>query len=594
MCGIYAVVGQQAAERVFAGLRRLEYRGYDSWGVASLNGKKTISLSKQKGVMPTEFNFNGERRADRAMGHTRWATHGGVTDFNAHPHLAKDGSFALVQNGVVENYQELKKQLKDGGYDFVTETDTEVIVGLIEAELAKKEGSELDLPLVLEAFSQLEGRNTIGLLTNDGRLFAVRYGSPLIVARNNKGEWFFSSDTLSVAADASEYLVVNSMEAVSVEGGKLSLIDAQSGQAKKTPQFQTLSPAEAEADHDGFSCFMMKEIAEQGQVLSNIFLNDERKLARLANELRQAQRVYVLGAGSAYYAAGQIAYYLLEAGVDTRPVPAYEAGLLSQKINSGDLVIAVSQSGETADTNEVIELLKNRGVKVASIVNMAGSTLTALSDFPFMLFVGPEIAVASTKAFSAQVAWGRALSEKIIGIKYNEIKENIAKNEQKIAEWLADSLIQKKIRSLAVALSKDKDLYILGRGELYYAALESALKMKEISYVHAEGFSGGELKHGVIALVTKNTPVFCLIADDAEKPAMLNAAAEVAARGGRVIGIASEDNELFADWIPVPGGNGAGMIGHVLPFQLLTCHMALVKGNNPDKPRNLAKSVTVK
>lgn len=594
MCGIYAVRGSNAGQRVVQGLKRLEYRGYDSWGMASLN-HNGFELEKSTGALADAVNMTLPD-SDLALGHTRWATHGGVTKLNAHPHSAQDGSFVLVQNGVVENYQELKKQLAAEGYKFVSETDTEVIVRLIEKvvkEAGKNGEGMVSFEAVLEAFSRLDGRNTIAVMTKNGELFAVRNGSPLIVASNGRGEYFFSSDTLSVAADAVEYAIVSSGQAVEINGKGVLITNLADG--KKAPaKFQELNMEAAEVDHDGYPSFMIKEIHEQAEVFTSLMQNPEELYRKFTEEIRKSRRVYVTGAGSAYFAAWQIAHYLRGEGVAAQALPAYEAESFRELMDKKDLLIAVSQSGETADTNEVVEWAKERGVKIASIVNMAGSTLSELADFAFKLGVGPEIAVASTKAFLGQVVWGRILADFLAEKPVLEIKESIEEFQKSIAVWLADEQLQTSIRDLASDLLKHQHAFILGRGQLFAAALEGALKIKEISYLHAEGFSGGELKHGVIALVEKGTPVFALIAEDAEKAAMMNAAAEVAARGGHVIGISPENNELFANWIPLPDSGSYAMPAAVIPFQLLTCFMAEEQGRNPDKPRNLAKSVTVK
>jgi len=285
---------------------------------------------------------------------------------------------------------------------------------------------------------------------------------------------------------------------------------------------------------------------------------------------------------------------VLKQGIKAYGTTAYEFSSYLPLLKKDSVAIVFSQSGETADTNEVVEILKEKGVKIISVVNMVGSTLTTMSDLNFMLNVGSELAVASTKAFSGHVMWGIAVSNLISGMKLKDIKLEVRKFEDSLQAWFEDKRIQALIQRIARGLNKDKSLFILSRGNLYYAGLESALKLKEISYIHAEGFSGGELKHGVIALVEKDTLVLCLVAEDEDKASMLNAVSEVKARGGRVIVIASEDNELYDEWIEVPSSKYFNFIFSVIPSQLLTCYMAMNKGLDVDKPRNLAKSVTVK
>ncbi len=594
MCGIYGVSYRStttAAQTVLEGLKRLEYRGYDSWGIAVVS-KQGLRIQKQTGKIGSIRSVDLPA-ATFGLGHTRWATHGGVTHVNAHPHLATDGSFALVQNGVMENYQEMKAELKQKGYDFVSQTDTEVIVHLLEEVMNKNQHHIPTFVDFAETFRQLTGRNTVGVITKDGSLLAIRDGSPLVIAKDSENNWFLSSDVVSVAADSTEYYPLESNEGVEIVDGKVHLFDALTAKQKKL-MLQKIDVESLKLDKAGFDHFMLKEIHEQASVLEKPLSQESGLYEKLLVKLKAARRVYTVGAGSADFVSGQIAFLLRQQGVAATAVKSYEAQSYQDLVGKEDVCIAVSQSGETADTIEVIEWMKEKGVTIVSIVNMPGSSLTRLSDLPFMLQIGPEIGIASTKAVSAMVTWGISVAQQFAGKTLTDIKKEVQAYEEELDFWLKDQEIQQTLRKLAKELKERRNLFLLGRGQLYMPSLESALKLKEISYIHAEGFSGGELKHGVIALIEKGTPVFCLIADDEEKANMLSAAAEVSARGARVIGVSAEQNQLFETWIRVPSHPLFAAISSFLPAQLLTYYLALEKGLDPDKPRNLAKSVTVK
>jgi len=592
MCGIYGaiVADQDAGKVVYQGLKRLEYRGYDSWGVV-VTGGGDFFVEKQVGKIDENHQLSAPT-TKMAIGHTRWATHGGVTQTNAHPHLAKNNSFALVQNGVVENYQQLKAELIKQGYKFVSETDTEVIVAVIEQLVKRKQETEPSVATVRQAFSQLDGRNTIALVTQSGKIIAIRQGSPLVVGKNKQGETFISSDVLSLATNANQYLMLDHGQGVVITQEEAQPFKVKTGR-KLNLSYQPIKITSATLDTGGFKHFMLKEIHEQATVFNNVAQQPLEQLEELVAEIKRAKHVYTLGAGSANFAAGQLAFWLREQGISTTALKSYEARSYQNLFSPQDLCIAISQSGETADTNEVVEWLLETGVKITSIVNMPGSTLTAFSDLPFMLQVGPEVGVASTKALSGQMIWSKLVAELVGGKTLTAYQKRVKRYANQVQTWLESKAVN-QLEVLAKKLTKHDHLFVLGRGQLYMPALEFALKLKEISYIHAEGFSGGELKHGVIALVEKGTPVVCLVAEDDEKNDMLSAAAEVKARGARVIGIAVENNQLFDDWIHIPDNQEFTATSSFFPAQLLTYHMAVKQGHDPDKPRNLAKSVTVK
>lgn len=630
MCGIYANFSSHAGEKVFEGLKRMEYRGYDSWGVAILTSINDGLLEVKKDIGKLSHLKNAHfTKSKLSLGHTRWATHGGVTQKNAHPHLASDGSFALVQNGVVENYQELKAGLLKDGYKFISETDTEVIVGLLEKEVERaekksdeKKSHEKNREDLLEksfvkVFKKLAGRNTVALITTDGRIMAIRNGSPLVAGKHSNGNFCFSSDVLSMTPDVEKFLIIKSgqMATFNSKDSIFEVLDVETGKnikVKFSPLEEKLdlTNASMNLDKDVYKNYMIKEIHEQARVLSNVIFGKKASFNEAVKMLKNAENVFTLGCGSASYATGNTAYLLRKVGISASSVPAYEADSYLESLEnsttlsssslektsprSNNVCVVFSQSGETADTNEVVEIMISKGVKIISVVNMPGSSLTQMSDLSFMLNVGPEMAVASTKAFTGHVLWGVTIYDMLRGSKFIDLETKVAKFEHKLKIWFDDKKIQDNIKKIAKSLVNEANLFVLGRGDLYYASLESALKLKEISYIHAEGFSGGELKHGVIALITQNTPVLCLVNDDDNKANMMNAIAEVRARGGRTIVVAKENNELFSEWIPMPETDDYIFIASVIPSQLMTCYVAMERGYDVDKPRNLAKSVTVK
>ncbi len=618
MCGIYASFSADANKKVFDGLKKIEYRGYDSWGIATLveqnfstfskssskdnnNSQKpnfAIKVQKETGKLSDARKFEN-LVSNLALGHTRWATHGGVTKINAHPHLATNESFALVQNGVVDNYQELKQELEKTGYDFISETDTEVIVGMLEKEMG--EAQVLDENSFIKVFNRLLGRNTIACITNDGRIMAIRNGSPLVVGKNSMGEFYFSSDIISLFGLIESYLIIETgqLAIFNSQNGIFSLMDVKTQKSvdvnfKHIKDEESLKNSIQNMNKNDFSSFMLKEIHEQATMLSNVIKDSNKDYLLATKMIKESNKVFTLGSGSASFAAGNTAYLLRKSGIYASTIAAYEADSYQDFFDKNSVGIVFSQSGETADTNEIVEQMKKNKMKIISVVNMPASSLSQMSDLTFMLKVGPEQAVASTKTFSGQVLWGMIISEILSGSKFNDIEIKINEFEHKLSEWFGDILIQRKIKKIAKKLVNTSQLFLLGRGDLYYATLESALKLKEISYMHAEGFSGGELKHGVIALVTKGTSVMCLVAEDENKKNMLNAIAEVKARGGRIIAISKLNNSLYDEWIQIPDTDDFSFISSIIPSQLLTCYIAMENSYDVDKPRNLAKSVTVK
>lgn len=589
MCGIFGYIGKgNAVENIINGLKRLEYRGYDSWGVAVIDRKK-IEVLKKIGAIGELNNLKELPESNIGIGHTRWATHGGVQEKNAHPHFSSDKKFVLAQNGIVENYQKLKSDLKKKGYQFISETDTEVIVRLVEEKLKTTKSLK---EAIHKAFLELEGRNTIILLSaEDNHVIAVRNGSPLVIGVGND-EYFFASDTLSFADKTDQVIYINDNEMVEYKNNKINLFDVKTNDEIEI-QTKKLDHNDITVDKEGYNHFMLKEIIEQKHTIREAIQYSNKDLKPLVEAMKKAKIIYTVGAGTAGYAAGQIAYYLRKtAKINCIELKSYEFESYKNIFGENDLIIAVSQSGETADTIETLEFAKEKGMKIASIVNMLGSTITRISDYPYYSRSGPEICVASTKAFTAQVAWGILLAYSIIG-KHKQAKDEILSLSRKLSKYFNEKLFA-KIKSLNRKLIKQEHFFVLGKGQNFYTALEGALKIKEITYKHFEGFTAGELKHGVIALIEKNTPVFIINSKDDNKYDMLSAAAEVKARGAFVIGIDKENNDLYDQFIKTPEGGIVDSIANIIPFQLISYFLATAMGNDPDKPRNLAKSVTVK
>jgi len=588
MCGIFAYFGPNDAKyEVLTGLKNLEYRGYDSWGIA-VNINKKIKIFKKPGHIGNKKEIEKLFTSNIAIGHTRWATHGGVTKTNAHPHLSTDKSFVLAQNGIVENYLELKNSLIKKGYKFISQTDTEVIVRLIEDKL--KQTNKL-ISAVLNAFKLLKGRNTIIILTKNNEIIAVKNGSPL-VAGTCKNEFFLGSDLLSFMNKAEKFYMMNDSEMLIYKNNKINLINTKTGKLKKLI-FSNIDQKSEKIDKEGFDHFMIKEIIEQKDTVKRPTLYSLNELKPLLTQIKKSSKIIVTGAGTASFAAAQIAHTLRTIGkIDAFDIPSYEITSYKNMLNKNTLLIAVSQSGETADTLEAVDICKKHGMKIASFVNMLCSTLSNISDFQYYSRSGPEICVASTKAFTTQVAFGYLLSYSLIG-KYNFVKKEFENFSNNLNKYFNKTQIG-KIKFLVKKIAKDEHFFILGRGDNFHIAREGALKIKEITYKHFEAFSAGELKHGVIALVEKNTPVFAIIDKDEFEKDMISAICEVKARGAYVVGIGESPRKEYDFYLKTAKTNTFKPIANVIPFQLLSYYLALKLGNPPDKPRNLAKSVTVK
>lgn len=597
MCGIFGYSGTKEVNNlVFDGLKRLEYRGYDSWGIAILK-ESQIHQYKDVGLVENNLQLDKLPKSNIGIGHTRWATHGGVTKTNAHPHISTKKTFTLVQNGIVENFDSLKKQLKEENHKFKSETDTEVIVKLVEKELQKKECVKLALT---NAFKKLEGRNTVALVDADSnKIFAIKNGSPLVIGIAKDGT-YIASDSLSFSPHTKKVVFLDDYDMVEVDGKKFEIVNVKTGKKKKY-KVKTLKYQYEDIDKGNYDHFMLKEITEQQKTILYATDYTKKELKPLVNKIKKSRKVYLLGAGTAGFAAEQIAYFLRTIGnVDAMAIKSYDFKSYLSAISVEDLIIAVSQSGETADTIEPLEVFKQKGCKIASIVNMYGTTISRMSDFEYYTNAGPEICVASTKVFTSQTAWGYLLAMNIVG-EHTQGKKKLKSLSQSLKKLFTKKVLDNIKLNVCPVLKNNEHLFILGKGENAAIALEGALKIKEISYKHVEGFSAGELKHGVIALIEKGTPVFGIIPSNKENPSdskdLVSAMEQVKARGAVSIGIGCKefkDLEIFDYYIPTPQINSLGSIANVIPFQLISYFLSVLLGNNIDKPRNLAKSVTVK
>jgi glutamine---fructose-6-phosphate transaminase (isomerizing) len=589
MCGIFAYSGPQkrAAEIVIEGLKKLEYRGYDSWGVA-YNEKNKLSLLKQVGkIGEYDIKSNPLGESSLAIGHSRWATHGGVTVENAHPHTDENMEFAIVHNGIIENYRELKANLIKKGHIFQSQTDTEVIVHLIEEE-AKTHDFVTATKIAL---AQLHGRYAIlAIRRNEHKIIAARRGSPLIIGVG-ENEYFIASDIPAFLKYTRNIMYLDDDEMV-VVNDKPHFYNLESGK-EIDKRIVKIDWTEESAEKGDFKHFMIKEIMEQKDTIYRAINQKDEDIRRLADEMKKAYGTYLVGCGTAgkvclaaSYIFSKIAKRHVNVVVGSE-FPSYQ-DFLKEK----GLVIAVSQSGETADTLEAIGVAKSKGTKVLSIVNVEGSTMDRLSDYSIHIKAGPEKAVASTKATTSQMAILTLLAYACVD-QLQEGKRVLIETAGQINDML-NPRYEEHIFKLAEKIKDVESMYVIGKAVNYPMALEAAIKLQEVSYIHAEGFAGGELKHGPIALISEGTPCIVLVANDDTKVDILNNAQEIKARGGYIIGISPQNEDIFDYWIKVPDAPVTSPLVNIIPVQLLAYHLALLRKNNPDMPRNLAKSVTVK
>lgn len=613
MCGIVGYIGTQEAYPILIkGLHRLEYRGYDSAGVALLNDAGELNVFKTKGKVENLEKYCQGKDISGSVGiaHTRWATHGEPSDVNAHPHYSQSETLALIHNGIIENYQTLKEFLIKEGYTFKSETDTEVLVQLIEY-VKKKDNLDL-FEAVQQALLQVVGAYAIGVIEKGKTdvLITARKGSPLVIGLG-EGEYFLGSDASPIIEYTKKVIYVGDEEIAKIEKGKeLEIVNLS--KVKINPNITQINMDLSEIEKGGYPYFMIKEIMEQPKAL-NLCVNGrlqkeefDIKLSGIIDNIdrfRRARRILISACGTSWH-AGLIAKYLFEyyCKIPVEIEVASEFRYRNPVIFADDILIAISQSGETADTLAAIELAKEKGAFVYGVCNVVGSSIARATNSGTYTHAGPEIGVASTKAFTTQVMVltmiALSVAKELKTIEQEEYKRIVAELLQVIPKVEEILKTYKEIEDIAKVFTYAKNFIYLGRGYNYPVALEGALKLKEISYIHAEGYPAAEMKHGPIALIDEEMPVVVIAPKFGHYDKILSNVQEVKARKGRVISIVTKGDvaiKALSDYcieIPEIEENLSPLLT-IIPLQLLSYYIAIAKGRNVDQPRNLAKSVTV-
>ena len=588
VCSIIGFVSSnRASPSIVRGLRRMEYRGYDSAGIATLEGEK---IHVRKGVGKVE-EVNDAVGMDElpgyvAVGHTRWATHGGVTERNAHPHLSNSGRLAIVHNGIVDNYRALKESLERDGFAFKSETDTEVVANLLDKALVETMSIEKAITRVV---TQIEGKYAFVAIFDDGRLAAARFHEPLIIAVGKDG-YYVASDVLGFANAADKVLYLDNGEFAVIDQEGISIFDFHGNPVPHS--IVRITENLGVVGKGKYVHFTLKEIFEQPQTVARVGRDlTGSELTEVSRLLNGAKRVYLTGCGTSYHAALFGSRLLSgQTAINATPLLASESKFFPAKYDSDTVLMALSQSGETADVLETAEMALEKGARVLSIVNMTTSTLARISTLSLGLQCGPEIGVAATKSFTSQLAMLYTISSHLSkGSPLSELAEvssgisRVLKNET-------------HLREIARRIKDASDIYVLGTGVHYCIALEGALKIKELSYVHAEALPGGELKHGPLAMLDRDVYVIIINPTDSTYVDMLASAHEVKSRGAKIIGISDRASpEMYDEWVGLPKADSLLYpLVEVVPFQLLAYYLSVERNADPDYPRNLAKSVTVK
>jgi glucosamine--fructose-6-phosphate aminotransferase (isomerizing) len=616
MCGIVAYIGKKEAYPILIkGLQRLEYRGYDSAGVALMesDGSNGLKIYKRKGKVKdlVEFVSGNDIKGQRGIGHTRWATHGEPNHVNAHPHLSGNGKLAIIHNGIIENYGPLRKMLEKAGHNFSSETDTEVLVHLIE-EIQQRDSLAID-EAVRVALSQVVGAYAIVILDRDepNKLVAARKGSPLVLGLGEDKSLYLASDASPIIEYTKNVVYLNDEEILTAfEDGEFIIKSIDN--KIQTPFIQYLEMEIEAIEKGGFEHYMLKEIYQQPDTIADAMrgrLNVKQGLITLGginefeNRIINSDRIIIVACGTSWI-AGLIGEYLIEdlARIRVEVEYASEFRYRNPIITNRDVILAISQSGETADTIAAIELAKEKDALVYGICNVVGSTIARMTDAGSYIHAGPEIGVASTKAFTGQISLltliALQLAHKrgtISNSYYYQLLTELENIPNKVRKVLEN---EDKIKQIASMWKDANNALYLGRGYNFPVALEGALKLKEISYIHAEGYPAAEMKHGPIALIDENMPVVVIATNDSTRDKVISNIQEVKARKGKILAIVKENDEAIAEmadyFIEIPETEEPlTPLLSVIPLQLLAYHIAVLRGCNVDQPRNLAKSVTV-
>jgi len=594
MCGIIAAVSsdEEVAPILLEGLKREEYRGYDSAGVAVLNGKGTITVRKDVGrVKHLEERYEVARLGGRVgIAHTRWATHGGVSQRNAHPHVSCKGEVAIVHNGIIDNYLELRKELESRGHAFASETDSEVIAHLLEDEYAKARDP---VKATLGAAKLMRGQYAFVALFKDrpDLLMGARYDAPLVVGMGERTK-FLASDVLAFLAHTDRAVFLDNKEVVELTAKGLRIFSLRGREMGAKSRKETQLAWElGSLSKANYAHYTLKEIHEQPTTVQGALSQDPVLVSVIAERLKKAKSVVLTAAGSSYHAALLMRIRLaVEAKMRCEVIISGDFERELPFIDDGTVVVALSQSGETADVLEAVKMARKKKVGgVVSIVNAAGSSLARQSDQVLLLNCGPEVGVAATKSFTAQVMVGNLIIDKMTG-------RDTLGDPRRLGALVERALETEPLMKRLAREYRDRpDFYFIARGGNYPVAQEGALKLKELSYIHAEGMPASELKHGTLALIEKGTPVVVISPNGPGYDDTISNAQELAARGAEIIGVAQKPHPVFKHTVVIPASNGSiAPVLEVIPLQLLAYSMATERENDPDYPRNLAKSVTVK